>query len=130
MGMSVLVHFGALNTNDRTRFILQIVSLAGVHSNALITTELSRAFKRDGMLAYVKLIQSREKDLDVETLVHQRWSGASYIDGILAALQPGCSSNQSMGKGSTENCKLIYVCSQPPHENCILAADAVIQIFE
>ncbi|KAJ6027064.1 hypothetical protein N7460_011881 [Penicillium canescens] len=87
-------------------FILQIVSLAGVHSNALITTELSRAFKRDGMLAYVKLIQSREKDLNVETLVHQRWSGASYIDGILAALQPGCSSNQSMGKGSTENCYL------------------------
>jgi hypothetical protein len=25
---------------------------------------------------------------------------------------------------------LIYICSQPPHEDCILAADAVIQIFE
>ncbi|KFZ19345.1 hypothetical protein V501_00707 [Pseudogymnoascus sp. VKM F-4519 (FW-2642)] len=34
-------------------FVLQLISLAGIHSTATITTELSRKFKDEGMLAYV-----------------------------------------------------------------------------
>ncbi|GIC88755.1 methylisocitrate lyase ICL2 [Aspergillus udagawae] len=83
-------------------FVLQLISLAGLHSNATITTELSRAFKDEGMLAYVRLIQSREKELGVEVLTHQKWSGAPYIDGILGAIQSGSSSSKSMGEGNTE----------------------------
>lgn len=83
-------------------FILQLISLAGLHSNATITTELSRAFKDDGMLAYVRLIQSREKELGVDVLTHQKWSGAPYMDGILGAIQSGSSSSKSMGEGNTE----------------------------
>ena len=44
-------------------FVLQLISLAGLHSNATITAELSKSFKEDGMLAYVKLVQAREKQL-------------------------------------------------------------------
>jgi isocitrate lyase len=84
------------------RFVLQLISLAGLHSNATITAELSRDFKDEGMLAYVRLVQAREKELGVDVLTHQKWSGASYIDGILGAIQSGSSSSKSMGDGNTE----------------------------
>lgn len=83
-------------------FVLQLISLAGVHSTATITAELSRRFQKDGMLAYVDLVQRREKELDVDVLKHQRWSGAAYLDGILSAIQSGNSGSRSMGKGNTE----------------------------
>ncbi|EXJ53597.1 isocitrate lyase [Cladophialophora psammophila CBS 110553] len=83
-------------------FVLQLISLAGLHSTATITAELSRGFKKDGMLAYVKLVQSREKELGVDVLTHQKWSGAPYIDGIIGAIQSGSSSSKSMGEGNTE----------------------------
>ncbi|KAJ5632734.1 isocitrate lyase [Penicillium lividum] len=86
-------------------FVLQLISLAGLHSNATITTELSRAFKDEGMLAYVRLIQAREKELGVDVLTHQKWSGAPYMDGILGAIQSGSSSSKSMGEGNTEKGK-------------------------
>jgi isocitrate lyase len=90
---------------DSSSFVLQLISLAGLHSNATITTELSRAFKDEGMLAYVRLIQAREKELGVDVLTHQKWSGAPYIDGILGAIQSGSSSSKSMGEGNTEKGK-------------------------
>lgn len=83
-------------------FVLQLISLAGLHSTATITAELSRDFKKDGMLAYVKLIQRREKDLGVDVLTHQKWSGAAYVDGMLGAIQSGSSGSKSMGDGNTE----------------------------
>ncbi|EYE96993.1 methylisocitrate lyase ICL2 [Aspergillus ruber CBS 135680] len=83
-------------------FVLQLISLAGLHTNATVTTELSRAFKDEGMLAYVRQIQSREKELGVDVLTHQKWSGAPYMDGILGAIQSGSSSSKSMGEGNTE----------------------------
>ncbi len=83
-------------------FVLQLISLAGVHSTATITTQLSREFKKDGMLAYVNVIQRPEKEQGVDVLTHQKWSGAQYIDGILGAIQSGSSSSKSMGDGNTE----------------------------
>ena len=35
------------------------------------------------MLAYVELIQRREKEIGCDVLTHQKWSGASYVDRIL-----------------------------------------------
>jgi len=83
-------------------FVLQLISLAGLHSTATISAELSRGFKEDGMLAYVNLVQSREKELGVDVLTHQKWSGAGYIDGIIGAIQSGSSGSKSMGDGNTE----------------------------
>jgi isocitrate lyase len=83
-------------------FVLQLISLAGLHSTATITNELSKEFKNNGMLAYVDLVQRREKELGCDVLTHQKWSGASYIDGILGAIQSGSSSSKSMGEGNTE----------------------------
>lgn len=83
-------------------FVLQLVSLAGLHSTATITNELSREFKSEGMLAYVNLVQRREKEQGNEVLTHQKWSGASYMDGIVGAIQSGSSGSKSMGEGNTE----------------------------
>lgn len=100
-----LPNHNARKLTDCSSFVLQLISLAGLHSNATITTELSRAFKDEGMLAYVRLIQAREKELGVDVLTHQKWSGAPYIDGILGAIQSGSSSSKSMGEGNTEKGK-------------------------
>jgi len=83
-------------------FVFQLISLAGIHSTATITCELSRAFRDEGMLAYVRLVQSREKELGCDVLTHQKWSGAGYIDGILGVVQSGSSGSKSMGEGNTE----------------------------
>ena len=68
----------------------------------MITAELANAFMKDGMLAYVKLIQKREKELGVDVLTHQKWSGVAYVDGILGAIQSGSSGSKAMGEGNTE----------------------------
>ena len=83
-------------------FVLQLISLAGLHSTATITHELSRAFKTDGMKAYVDIVQRREKESGCDVLTHQKWSGAAYIDGIIGAIQSGSSGSKSMGEGNTE----------------------------
>jgi isocitrate lyase len=83
-------------------FVLQLISLAGLHSTATITAELSKSFREDGMLAYVNLVQKRELALGVDVLTHQKWSGAAYMDGILGSIQSGSSGSRSMGEGNTE----------------------------
>jgi isocitrate lyase len=74
-------------------FVLQLVSLAGLHSNAVsfgassfdfgcsicdvqtawATAELAQRFKTDGMLAYVETVQRKEKETGCDVLMHQRW---------------------------------------------------------
>ncbi|OCK84765.1 isocitrate lyase and phosphorylmutase [Lepidopterella palustris CBS 459.81] len=84
-------------------FVLQLISLAGLHSTATLTCELSKAFKNEGMLAYVNLVQRKEKEIGCDVLTHQKWSGAGYIDGILGSIQSGSSGSKSMGEGNTES---------------------------
>ncbi|KAI6856219.1 Methylisocitrate lyase [Hortaea werneckii] len=83
-------------------FVLQLISLAGLHSTATISAELARGFKSEGMKAYVELVQRREKELGVDVLTHQKWSGAAYLDGVLGAIQAGSSGSRSLGEGNTE----------------------------
>ena len=94
-------------------FVLQLISLAGLHSTATITAELSKEFQTNGMLAYVNLVQKREKELGVDVLTHQQWSGAAYVDGILGAIQSGSSATKVMGEGNTEagQCDFRSLCS-------------------
>jgi isocitrate lyase len=54
-------------------FVLQLISLAGLHSNAAATAELSARFKTEGMLAYVNLVQRKEKEIGCDVLTHQKW---------------------------------------------------------
>ncbi|WFD32572.1 isocitrate lyase [Malassezia sp. CBS 17886] len=87
----------------RAGFVFQLISLAGIHSTGVTTCELSRRFAKDGMLAYVDLIQRKEKELGTDLLTHQKWSGANYIDRVLQTVSSGTSSTSSMGEDSTEH---------------------------
>ena len=91
------------NELAKAGFVLQLISLAGLHSTAAITCELSKGFKEKGMLAYVELIQRKEKEVGTDVLTHQKWSGANYIDGVLSMVSAGSSATSSIGKDSTEH---------------------------
>ncbi|GAA6031156.1 hypothetical protein JCM8097_004031 [Rhodosporidiobolus ruineniae] len=84
-------------------FVLQLISLAGLHSTAVTTAELSARFKTEGMLAYVDLIQKKEKAIGCDVFTHQKWSGASYSDRVLNAVSAGSSATAAGGKDSTEH---------------------------
>merc|ERR1711939_130412 len=83
-------------------FTWQFITLAGFHSDALVTTEFSRAFAKGKMLAYVTMIQRQERDKKVSTLTHQRWSGAYLVDAKLQTVMGGLSSTSAMQHGNTE----------------------------
>ncbi|KAF8273026.1 isocitrate lyase and phosphorylmutase [Lactarius quietus] len=89
--------YSALHMGPCTEgFVLQLVSLAGLHSNAVGFAELAQRFKTDGMLAYVETVQRKRRR-------SAKWSGADYIDRILSTLASGSSSTSSRGKDSTEH---------------------------
>ena len=83
-------------------FCWQFITLGGFHANSLITDDFAKDFKKRGMLAYVDKIQRQERDKGVETLQHQKWSGANYSDRLMVTVQGGLSSTTAMGKGVTE----------------------------
>ena len=39
----------------------------------MLVAELAARFKSDGMLAYVNMIQKREKEIGCDVLTHQKW---------------------------------------------------------
>ncbi|CCF56491.1 hypothetical protein KAFR_0B01930 [Kazachstania africana CBS 2517] len=73
-------------------FVLQLISLAGVHVNGVNFWELAKGFEHDGMLAYVDQVQKR-KNTNCDLLTHQRWSGVEYVDSILSLVQNGATSH-------------------------------------
>ncbi|XP_010267750.1 PREDICTED: isocitrate lyase [Nelumbo nucifera] len=83
-------------------FCWQFITLAGFHADALVTDTFSKEFAERGMLAYVEKIQREERNNGVETLAHQKWSGANYYDKVLKTVQGGITSTAAMGKGATE----------------------------
>lgn len=87
----------------KSGFVLQLISLAGLHSTGLITNELAKEFSTKGMEAYVRLIQRREKELGVDVLTHQKWSGAGYADRMIQTVSSGSSSTSATGGDSTEH---------------------------
>jgi isocitrate lyase len=85
------------------RYAWQFITLAGFHSNGLIVTKLARSFGDEGMLAYVRDIQRKEKVEEVELLKHQKWSGAELVDKMVNVASGGQSSTAAMGAGVTED---------------------------
>ena len=83
-------------------FVLQLVSLAGIHVDATAMWELSQNFKTEGMKAYVNLVQKKEREQNCDVLTHQKWSGASYADSLMSIVQVG-SQTSATGSDSTEN---------------------------
>jgi isocitrate lyase len=84
-------------------FVWQFITLAGFHGNALQVSRFSKAYAKDKMIAYVNTIQRMEAKEGIETLTHQKWSGAELIDSQSTAITGGLSSTGIDGKSSTEN---------------------------
>ncbi|XP_022970972.1 isocitrate lyase-like [Cucurbita maxima] len=86
----------------RLGFCWQFITLAGFHADALVIDTFARDYARRGMLGYVERIQREERANGVDTLAHQKWSGANYYDRYLKTVQGGISSTAAMGRGVTE----------------------------
>lgn len=84
-------------------FCWQFITLAGFHCDALNIDNFAKDYATRGMLAYVETIQRGERKNGVETLAHQKWSGANYVDSQLKTVTGGLSSTSAMGKGVTED---------------------------
>jgi len=84
-------------------YVWQFITLAGFHLDALAVTRFARAYARHKMLAYVKMIQMPELTECVNTLTHQKWSGAEFVDGTLQCVTGGSASTTSMQDGNTES---------------------------
>eukprot|EP00918_Siedleckia_nematoides_P002889 GHVU01006633.1.p1 GENE.GHVU01006633.1~~GHVU01006633.1.p1 ORF type:complete len:575 (+),score=82.52 GHVU01006633.1:111-1727(+) len=81
----------------------QFITLAGLHSTALISNSFSKAYSESGMRAYGQIVQEPEMEQGVEVVTHQKWSGANYVDELLKMVSGGVSSTSAMGKGVTED---------------------------
>lgn len=93
----------ALNTElGKLGYVWQFITLAGFHADSLFVTQFTRAYAKDHMLAYVNMVQRAEAKDKVETLTHQKWSGAELIDTMLATVTGGLASTSAMGQGNTE----------------------------
>ncbi|KAH8592778.1 isocitrate lyase-like protein [Bisporella sp. PMI_857] len=81
----------------------QFITLAGLHTTALISDQFAKAYSNQGMRAYGELVQEPEMDSGVDVVKHQKWSGANYADELLKMVTGGVSSTSAMGKGVTED---------------------------
>lgn len=81
----------------------QFITLAGLHTVALISDQFSKAYGKHGMRAYGEMVQEPEMEGNVDVVTHQKWSGANYVDNMLKMVTGGVSSTSAMGKGVTED---------------------------
>lgn len=81
----------------------QFITLAGLHTTALISDRFARSYSQQGMRAYGELVQEPEMELGVDVVKHQKWSGATYADEMLKMVTGGVSSTAAMGRGVTED---------------------------
>lgn len=85
----------------RMGYVWQFITLAGFHLDSLATDRFARDYEKRYMLAYVEGIQRPERNEGVETLTHQKWSGANYMDayqGLISSLV----ATKAQQEGSTE----------------------------
>ncbi|QLL31754.1 hypothetical protein HG536_0B06200 [Torulaspora globosa] len=85
----------------RYGFVLQLVSLAGVHVDGLSFWQLAKKFQETGMRAYVDQVQKIEKVENCDLLTHQKWSGVEYVDSLTKVVQNGSSAHTSSTGGDS-----------------------------
>ena len=83
--------------------VWQFITLAGFHLNSLAADNFAKDYAERGMRAYVENIQRGERVNKVETLTHQKWSGANLVDQQLQTIMGGLGSTTIMSEGVTED---------------------------
>ncbi|KAI5966556.1 ICL1 [Candida pseudojiufengensis] len=84
-------------------YVWQFITLAGLHTTALAVDDFANNYSQIGMRAYGQQVQQPEIEKGVEVVKHQKWSGATYIDGLLKMVSGGVTSTAAMGAGVTED---------------------------
>jgi len=56
-----------------------VLQLGGLHSNAYISDLFAKAYAKEGMKAYVELIQRKEREIDCDVLTHQKVCGLLFV---------------------------------------------------
>ena len=82
----------------------QFITLAGIHNMWYNMFELTYAYVRKGMTAYVEMVQEKEfaaKERGYTFASHQQEVGAGYFDDVTTVIQGGVSSVRALD-GSTE----------------------------
>ena len=92
----------------------QFITLAGLHTTALISNTFAKAYAKMGMAAYGELVQEPEMENGIDVVTHQKWSGANYVDNMLKMVTGGVSSTAAMGKGVTEE-QVCHLLATPTH---------------
>ncbi|CAZ80833.1 unnamed protein product [Tuber melanosporum] len=80
----------------------QFITLAGLHTTALASDTFAKNYAKQGMKAYGNIVQEPEMENGIDVVLHQKWSGATYIDSMLKMVTGGVSSTAAMGKEVTE----------------------------
>ena len=80
----------------------QFITLAGFHLNSLMTEVLARDYSKKDMLAYVNMIQRKEREENVDQLKHQTWSGVELRDKEMEISTPFNVSTKATSEGNTE----------------------------
>jgi len=86
----------------------QFITLAGWHALNLSMFQLSRAYKKDGMLAYSQMQQREfaDEEFGFRAAKHQAFVGAGYFDAVQNTIMNGLSSTTALD-GSTEEQQFI-----------------------
>lgn len=92
-----------INRLAKLGYCWQFITLAGLHTTALMTDRFASDFAERGMRSYVEMVQKPEMDQNCEVVKHQKWSGANYVDSLLKMVSGGISSTTAMGEGVTES---------------------------
>lgn len=73
--------------------------------DALISEVFTKNFEKTGMLGFVQYIQRKERQENVDQLLHQKWSGANLKDREVELASNNKSSTRSnqKGGGTTED---------------------------
>ena len=74
----------------------------GLHTTALAVDDFSNQYSQIGMKLTVKL-SNNQKSKRCGSCQTSKWSGATYIDGLLKMVSGGVTSTAAMGQGVTED---------------------------
>ena len=83
-------------------YVWQFITLAGFHVNGLSIELFSKNYQENKMLAYVKNVQRKEREIGSNLLTHQKWSGAKLLDYFMKLINKN-SVTTSLSDGNTES---------------------------
>ena len=82
-------------------YVWQFITLAGFHVNGLAIELFSKNYQENKMLAYVKNVQRKEREIGSNLLTHQKWSAAKLLDYFMKLINKN-SVTTSLSDGNTE----------------------------